>query len=145
MAPKQVLVVVSRVLQQVRVPQSQVLIVDDDPQILVMLQTLLEPLGLKLTTLTDSRLLWNALEKEAPDLLILDVKMPHVDGIELCQVVRNAPRWSGLPIMALTAYTDSDTVQQVFTAGADDVVGKPIVESELVTRIMTRLERAQLL
>jgi len=145
MAPKQVLAAVSRVLQQVRVPQSQVLIVDDDPQILVMLQTLLEPLGLKLTTLTDSRLLWNALEKVAPDLLILDVKMPHVDGIELCQVVRNAPRWSGLPIIVLTAYTDSDTAQQVFTAGADDVVGKPIVESELVTRIMTRLERAQLL
>ena len=143
MAPKLVMAAVNRALQ-LRVSEAQVLVVDDDPQMLVLLRTLLEPLGLKLTTLVDPRQLWHTLERVVPDLLIVDVKMPHVDGIELCQVVRNDPRWSGLPIMALTAYADSTTVQRVFTAGADDVVGKPIVEPELVTRIVTRLERAQL-
>ena len=145
MAPKLVLAAVSRALHQARVSESQVLVVDDDPQMLVLLRTLLEPLGLKLTTLADPRRLWDTLERVSPDLLILDVKMPHVDGIELCQVVRNDPRWSGLPIVALTAYADSNTVQQVLTAGADDVVGKRIMGPELVTRIMSRLERTQLL
>ncbi len=145
MAPKLVLAAVSRALHQARVSASQVLVVDDDPQMLVLLRTLLEPLGMKLTTLVDSRRLWNTLERVVPDLLILDVKMPHVDGIELCQVVRNDPRWSSLPIVALTAYADSNTVQQVLTAGADDVVGKRIMGPELVTRIVSRLERTQLL
>ena len=145
MAPKLVLAAVSRVLHQARISESQVLVVDDDPQMLITLRTLLEPLGLKLTTLVDSRLLWSTLERVVPDLLILDVKMPHVDGIELCQVVRNDPRWIGLPILALTAYADPQTVQQILTAGADDVVGKPITGPELVTRIMSRLERTQLL
>ncbi len=145
MAPKQVLAAVSQVLQQTHTYEFQVLIVDDDPRMLVRLETLLQPLGLKLTTLTDSRLLWNTLERVAPDLLILDLKMPHVDGIELCHVVRSDPRWNGLPIMVVTSYTDTGIVQQVFAAGADDFVAKPIVEPELVTRVMTRLKRTQLL
>jgi diguanylate cyclase (GGDEF)-like protein len=71
--------------------------------------------------------------------------MPHISGIELCQVVRNEPRWSGLPILFLTAHTDADTMHQVFAVGADDYVCKPIVGPELVTRIFNRLERTHLL
>jgi len=71
--------------------------------------------------------------------------MPDINGIELCQVVRNDVRWSGLPIVVLTAYTDANTVNQVFAAGADDFISKPIVGSELVTRILNRLERIKLL
>jgi diguanylate cyclase (GGDEF)-like protein len=76
---------------------------------------------------------------------VLDVDMPEVNGIELCQVVRQDPDWSGLPIVFLTARNDTQTRQEVFASGADDYVSKPIVEAELVTRILNRLERSRLM
>jgi diguanylate cyclase (GGDEF)-like protein len=144
-SPAQVLDAVSEVLQQVDSTQPRVMVVDDDPQILATLQSLLEPWGIKVTTLDDSQRFWETLEATQPDLLILDIKMPQVSGIELCQVVRNDSRWGGLPILILTAYTDTDTVNQVFSVGADDFVSKPIIGPELVTRIINRLERIKLL
>jgi len=61
--------------------------------------------------------------------------MPHLNGIELCQVIRNDPRWSELPVLFLTAHAEADTVEQIFAAGADDCVSKPIMGPKLVTRI----------
>lgn len=124
--------------------EAVVMVVDDDPQILAILRTLLEPWGLKVITLDDPRRFWEKLAASAPDLLILDIKMPHLSGFELCQLVRDS-RWGGLPVLFLTAQTDADTVNQVFAVGADDYVSKPIVGPELVTRIINRLERIKLL
>jgi len=143
--PAQVLETVSEVLQQVDSTQARVMVVDDDPQILATLRRLLEPWGIKVTTLEEPQQFWETLEATQPDLLILDIKMPQVSGVELCQVVRNDSRWGGLPILVLTAYTDADTVNQVFSVGVDDFVSKPIVGPELVTRIINRLERIKLL
>lgn len=125
--------------------QAKVLVVDDDPAILTTLKLLLEPWGLRVTTLADAKRFWDVLEASSPDLLILDVEFPDLNGIELCQVVRNDLRWNSLPVLFLTAHTDSETVTQVFSAGADDFVSKPIVEPELVARIMNRIERMKLL
>ncbi|MBF2048645.1 MAG: response regulator [Elainella sp. C42_A2020_010] len=141
----QVLEAVNQVLQQARPMQATVLVVDDDMQVLTALQRLLIPWGLHVSVLDNPLLFLDALEANPPDLLILDIEMPHISGIELCQVVRNDPRWSGLPILFLTAHTDAATMHQVFEAGADDFVCKPIVGPELVTRILNRLERTQLL
>jgi PAS domain S-box-containing protein len=124
--------------------QARIMVVDDDPKILAILQKILEPWGLTLTVLEDPRQFWEVLGKTTPDLLILDVEMPHVNGIELCQIVRNDARWGNLPILFLTIHTDTDIVNQVFAAGADDFVSKPIVGPELVTRILNRLERVKL-
>jgi diguanylate cyclase (GGDEF)-like protein len=76
---------------------------------------------------------------------MLDVDMPNLNGIELCRVVRNDQRWAEMPVLFLTAHTDSDTIHQVFAAGADDFVSKPIVGPELITRITNRIERTRLL
>lgn len=143
MPPAQVLESVTQVLQADQA-EAKVLVVDDDPKILAVLQTLLSPWGLKVTTLEDPRRFWETLEAVSPDLLILDVEMPHLNGIELCQVVRNDSRWSELPILFLTVHTDADIVNRVFTVGADDFVSKPIVGPELVTRVINRLERNKL-
>ena len=142
----QVLEAVAQVLQRADTgAEAVVMVVDDDPQILATLRTLLEPWGLKVITLDDPRRFWEKLEASSPDLLILDIKMPHLSGVELCQVVRNDSRWGGLPVLFLTAHTDADTVSQVFSVGADDFVSKPIVGPELVTRIINRLDRIKLL
>ncbi len=137
--------VVLDVLQRFKTHQAKVLVVDDDPQVLAVVQTLLKPWGFKVTTLEDPSQFWETLETCVPDILVLDIQMPDLSGIELCQVVRNDPRWSGLPVLFLTAYTDADTVHQVFACGADDYASKPVVGPELVTRLLNRLERTQLL
>jgi PAS domain S-box-containing protein len=124
--------------------ETKILVVDDDPQIQALLQTLLSPWGLKAIALEDPRQLWETLEAIAPDMLILDVELPYTNGIELCKLVRNDSPWSELPILFLTVHSDAEMVNQVFSVGADDFVSKPIVGPELVTRIVNRLERLKL-
>lgn len=140
----QVLEAVNRVLQDASHVEAHVLAVDDDPKIGAVLQTLLSPWGIKVTTLEEPQRFWETLEAVKPDLLILDVEIPDVNGIEICRVVRNDHHWSELPILFLTVHNDANIVNQVFTVGADDFVSKPIVGPELVTRIINRLERIKL-
>jgi len=124
--------------------ETKILVVDDDPQIQALLQTLLSPWGFKAIALEDPLHFWSTLEEVAPDMLILDVELPYKNGIELCQLVRNDLHWGELPILFLTVHSDANMVNQVFSVGADDFVSKPIVGPELVTRIVNRLERMKL-
>ncbi|MGK7871847.1 MAG: response regulator [Xenococcaceae cyanobacterium] len=140
----QVMEAIAQVLQQASPSMAKLLVVDDDPQMLDFLLTLLGPWGFELTLLDDPQKFWGTLEQSVPDLLILDVEMPEFSGIDLCQVVRNDPRWNDLPILFLSVHTDAETVQRVFAAGADDYVHKPIVEPELIARVLNRIERSQL-
>jgi len=145
MPPAPVLDAVAQILENAPDAEARILVVDDDPKILALLPVLLNPWGMKVTTLSDPQWFWETLEATAPDLLILDVEMPHVSGIDLCQVVRNDPHWSELPILFLTVHNDADIVDRVFSVGADDFVSKPIAGSELIVRIVNRLERTKLL
>ena len=145
MQPAEVMESVNQVLQQGRMEDFKVMAVDDDSQILTALENLLPPSGLKLITLNDSRELWDTLEANTPDLLVLDVDMPYINGIELCQVIRNDPKWNSLPVLFLSSRRDPTTIQRVFGVGADDYVYKPISGSELVTRIFNRLQRIRVL
>jgi DNA-binding response OmpR family regulator len=141
----QVLESINQVLHQADRAKANVMVVDDDPLLLGVVRSLLEPWGLKITTLTNPQQFWEVLEATSPDLLILDIEIPQISGIELCQIVRNDSRWDDLPILFLTAHADAETVNQVFAVGADDFVSKPIVGPELVTRIINRLERHRLI
>jgi diguanylate cyclase (GGDEF)-like protein len=144
MPPAAVLDAVERVLRRSTEVGSCVLAVDDDPQVLATVSALLAPLGTDVRGLDDPLRFWEALESFSPDVLVLDVDMAHLNGIELCRVVRNDPRWTSTPVLFLTARNDPATIQQLFDAGADDYVQKPIVGPELVTRIRNRLERVRL-
>jgi diguanylate cyclase (GGDEF)-like protein len=144
-APEQVLDAVRQVTQRADMAKTKVLIVDDDESILSLLKALLEPWGLSVIPLADPHRFLETLEASLPDLLILDIEMPDISGIELCQVARNDPRWSSLPILFLTAHSHPALVNEVFRAGADDFVSKPVVGPELVTRIINRLERMKLI
>jgi diguanylate cyclase (GGDEF)-like protein len=124
--------------------EAAVLAVDDDPAILEAVRFILEPHGIRVDTVSEPERFWEALEASAPDVVLLDVDMPSVNGLELCRVLRNDPRWKSVPIVFLTSRTDPTTVQEVFAAGADDFVGKPFVGPELGARIQNRLERVRL-
>ncbi|MBE9229390.1 response regulator [Phormidium sp. LEGE 05292] len=135
----------SQILQQSRRQTINLLVVDDDPIFLATLPPMLSPWGMRITGLDDPLKFWEVLKNVSPNLLILDVEMPNISGIELCQAVRNDPNWQELPILFLTAHQDVKIIQQVFAAGADDYLFKPVVAVELLTRITNRLERNRLL
>ncbi len=142
--PDEVLDAVEQFLERERLVATRVLIVDDDPAVLEAMRVLLEPHNLEVSTLADPLRFWERLEEVAPELLILDVDMPGVNGPELCRTVRNDPRWSGIVVIFATAHTDAATVEEAFSAGADDYIAKPIVGGELVNRVANRLERIRL-
>jgi DNA-binding response OmpR family regulator len=119
----------------------RVLAVDDDPLILQLLQQTLQPPNFFLTPLNHPQEFWSVLASTRPDMLILDVDMPHINGLELCQVIRSDRGWDGLPILFLTACKDSDTIQRLYRIGADDYVTKPFSGTDVMTRIYNRLER----
>lgn len=134
-------------VQAALTPQSsltgKVLVVDDDPIILHRLSIVLSPWGLEVITLLDPNRFWEVLTRTAPDLLILDIEMPDFNGIDLCQVVRQDAQWGNLPILFLTAHQESDMIVQAFAVGGDDYIRKPILEPELVARVLNRLEAGQ--
>jgi diguanylate cyclase (GGDEF)-like protein len=132
---------VTQLLQSGRRRAIKILAVDDDPQVLELMQTLLEPHGIELICLNDPAQFWSVLEETMPDMTILDVTMPDISGVELCQIIRSDPSWNLMPVIFLTAHSDDATLQKLFAVGADDWISKPPTESMLATRIFNRLER----
>ena len=144
LSPAEVLAAATQLLDRLHASDVKLLAVDDDTAVLAVLKAMLADDGIALSTLSEPERLWEVLDEVSPDLLILDVQMPGISGIELCRVVRNDPRWSGLPVVFLTAQSDPDTIREVFTAGADDYLTKPIMAEELSMRLRNRLERIHL-
>ena len=122
---------------------AKIMIVDDDPQVLLSLEISLQSWGFQITTLDNPQQFWNVLEEVNPDLVVLDVEMPEINGIELCQVLRSDRRWQQLPVLFLTVHHDNKTEHQAFAVGADDYINKPVIPSELANRILNRLERSR--
>ena len=125
--------------------RGKVMIVDDDPNILEILRRSLENLDIEVITLQNPTQFWQVLASTAPDLLILDLIMPECSGLDLCRAVRTSSLWHDLKIVFLSAHSDRETIRQLFVAGADDYLSKPVAESDLYTRILSRLERIRLL
>lgn len=128
-----------------RLDRWRLLAIDDDPSILAALAALLGPSGLMVTGVTQLDRFWASLQETTPDIVVMDLDMPKVNGIELCRLLRAEPQWAALPVVFLTSRVGPDTIEAVFAAGADDYVFKPVVGSELVTRITNRLERTSIL
>jgi diguanylate cyclase (GGDEF)-like protein len=124
---------------------GKVLVVDEDTEVLNAIAVLLESRNLQVVTLNNSASFWDVLAAEQPDLLVMDIEIPAVNGFDICQSLRNDPLWRNLPILLLTVNIDAQTIHRVFAAGADDLVCKPIVGPELVSRVLNRLERIRLL
>jgi len=123
---------------------AKILILDDDPQILLSLELTLQPWGFEITTLAQPQLFWDVLEDVEPDLLVLDIEMPDINGIELCQILRRDRRWQQLPILFLSVHQDDKTQYQAFANGADDYICKPVTGSVLANRILNRLRRSRI-
>ncbi|MBI3928652.1 MAG: diguanylate cyclase [Armatimonadetes bacterium] len=132
-----------RCLDEVSGEAVRVLAVDDDPVVLATLAAVLEPLNIRFTGLQDPGHFWEALETSVPDLLVLDLAMPGFSGIDLCRSVRTSSRWSDLPVLFLTVKEDALSRREIFRAGADDYIPKPVVAEEIRQRVANRLSRAR--
>ena len=125
---------------------AQILAVNPNPQIRLNLEELLKPYGLHLTELGEPTQFWFWLKLIQPDLLILNLPpqhSPQMDGLELCRSVRQDLDWQWLPIVLLVDQTDAPTLQQGFTAGADDLVSRANLAAELPLRVLNRLRRSR--
>lgn len=141
--PPTVIEALVRVLHPAPALQAKLLVVSHEAEILDHLRHILEPWGFDLTLLDHPQQFWQTLTQSTPDVVLLDLAMPNFSGLDLCQVVRNDPQWQRLPVLILLSQRDTQTVEQVFLAGANDYIQKPIVEPELIARLLNGLERSQ--
>ncbi|GLJ78472.1 MtrAB system response regulator MtrA [Microbacterium imperiale] len=118
---------------------SRILVVDDDTALAEMIGIVLRTEGFDTVFCADGAAAVEAWRTEKPDLILLDLMLPGVDGIEICTQIRAE---SGIPIIMLTARTDTADVVRGLESGADDYIVKPFNPKELVARIRTRLRPA---
>jgi DNA-binding response OmpR family regulator len=113
----------------------KVLVVDDDPVILELLRLNFEMEGFEVVSACDGRAGFDRAVTEAPDLVISDIMMPNVDGLEMLQQLRAEPGTAELPVLLLSAKAQQNEVQRGLDLGADDYVTKPFDPLELLDRV----------
>jgi DNA-binding response OmpR family regulator len=120
--------------------KASILAVDDEPRVLKLLKANLESSGYKVLTAVDGDQAIRLVESELPDLMILDLMLPKIDGYEVCIRVRE---FSAVPIIMLTARTAQVDLIHGFEVGADDYLTKPFSVNELLVRVQAVLRRSK--
>jgi two-component system response regulator MtrA len=118
----------------------RILVIEDDQSIAEIVGILLRAEGFEVSYCADGNQAMNAFQVVNPDLVLLDLMLPGRDGVEICRAIRDT---SGVPIVMLTARSDSSDVVTGLEAGADDYVVKPIKNEELIARIRARLRNIE--
>jgi diguanylate cyclase (GGDEF)-like protein len=123
----------------------RVLVVDDNPNLQKIISTNLELAGYRVDTVSNGGAALATMEHTAPDLLLLDVMMPHVDGYEVARRVRTHanPSVANVPIIMLTAKSETEDKLRGFEAGADDYITKPFGSRELLARVRAKIRRVE--
>ena len=121
---------------------AKILIVDDDLESLKLIGLMLQGKGHQITAAQSGLQALRKAVDESPDLIILDVMMPGMDGLEVCRRLRADPRTAAIPIIMFSAKSDVEAKVAGFEAGADEYLTKPIHPAELVTRVDALLARA---
>jgi two-component system alkaline phosphatase synthesis response regulator PhoP len=121
---------------------SHILAVDDEPLVLQTIHLILEDVGYSVSMAASGREALDLVTSQRPDLIILDIIMPEIDGIEVCRRIRADPFTSKLPVMFLTAKGRPADVARGLDAGGDDYLIKPFEVIELPARVRALLRRA---
>ena len=119
--------------------KRNILVVDDEPQITRVLKTSLSSQGYSIRTASDGKQALQEMENWSPDLVITDLRMPNMDGLELCRAIRTESR---VPIIVLSVKGEETIKVESLDAGADDYVTKPFNMNELLARVRAALRRA---
>jgi adenylate cyclase len=123
-------------------PDPLILVVDDVPQNVRLLEAVLSPRGFRVATASSGEEALEVLGKERPDLVLLDILMPGIDGYEVCARIREDPETAFLPVIMITASGGQEKIRAI-EAGADDFVNKPFDQAELLARVrsLVRIKR----
>lgn len=121
---------------------ARIFVIDDDPELLMMVGMILRRAGHETNLDSDSVEGAENVINEKPDLLILDLMMPHMSGFEVCSKLRTHDDLKNMPIMILTARIQEADRQAAFAAGATDYMTKPITSRQLIKRVDMLLESA---
>src|SRR6476661_7264668 len=121
------------------VDSSRVLVVDDEPQITRVLKTVLSSQGYQVRTASEGESALSSLDEWRPELVITDLYMPRMNGIELCKRIRAV---SSVPIIVLSVKGEERTKVEALDCGADDYVTKPFGADELLARVRAALRRS---
>jgi two-component system phosphate regulon response regulator PhoB len=122
---------------------EQILVVEDEDDILELLQYNLKKAGYDVRGVTSGEKALKAVRESIPDLLLLDLMLPGLDGIEVCRMLRESPKTADLPIVMLTARGEEQDIVRGLEAGADDYVTKPFSARILLARLAAVLRRKQ--
>ena len=122
---------------------TSVLVVDDDPDVCDLVTYKLEQSGFDVRRASDGDAAIREVAKKVPDLVLLDVMMPGISGLEVLERWRSDTATAGMPVIMLTAKAQENDVERGFELGADDYVIKPFSPRELVRRVTAVLSRRQ--
>ncbi len=114
---------------------QEILIVDDEPNIVLSLEFLMKQAGFQVRTAEDGERALAAIEERLPDLVLLDVMMPKKNGHEVCREIRQRPEWAHLPVIMLTAKGRDVEREKGLAMGADDYITKPFSTQEVVDKV----------
>lgn len=123
--------------------KSLILIVDDNPANRKMLDILLKKDGFDTQTLEDGNNILEVVDNLKPQLILLDIMMPGMDGYQVCEELKSSRKTRDIPVIFLTAKSDSDAIVKGFQVGASDYVTKPFKPVELLARVKTHLQLRQ--
>lgn len=122
--------------------QKQAFVVEDDENIREIIRCALEPCGLEVTGFEDAVEMFQGLEKRVPDIILLDLMLPRMDGLEALRRLKATARFSHIPVLILTAKSSETDKVAGLDLGADDYITKPFGVLELMARVRAALRRS---
>lgn len=120
-----------------------IVVVDDDPELLTLVALLVRRIDAQALTFSDPQAALHYLSDHTPQLIILDLMMPTIKGLDLLRDIRSQARFDPVPILILSAKTDPDTIREGLNAGANGYITKPYVANALIDRIRSLLHTRQ--
>jgi len=122
-------------------PAKKILIVEDEPVVVSVLTTRLEALGYEIIVAIDGEEALQKTEKEKPDLIILDIMLPKMDGFRVCRILKYDGRYKNIPIIVLTARSQEKDKEVGMDVGADVYITKPYKAEELIDAVEKYLKK----
>lgn len=118
---------------------SDILIIDDDNNVVMALNKALNKIG-RIRFASDAKQAFASIKEQQPDLILLDVELPDIGGLEVCSILKNAPETENIPVLFITSHTELGFEEKVFDVGAADYILKPLKPRVVAARVQTHLD-----
>ena len=118
-----------------------VLIVDDIPVNIILLKTMLARINVQILTAVDGRQALETVRKLKPELVLMDIQMPVMNGLDVLKEMKNSPELKDIPVIMVSAYTSPEDIEQSMSLGASGFIKKPVIMDILLSSVTSELDR----